>query len=106
MKKQQQLEKMTMSIPLAPEEVDEAEMSVKNLNFGPLIAQGSSAAVYSASWKTNDEREDLEPESYPLGVKMMFNFYCESNSTAIIRAMCKEIVPARNISSLVAAQAE
>ena len=32
-------------------------------------------------------------EDYPLAVKMMFNYDVESNSTAILRSMYRELVP-------------
>jgi len=98
-KKQRQIASRVLAYSEA--ETPSEPVSVQDLEFGPLIAQGSSAAVYSARWKNTAEAIGGEEDgSYPLGVKMMFNFYCESNSGMILRAMCKEIVPARNIEHL------
>lgn len=47
--------------------------------------------------KTGAESEDLiSMEKYPLAVKMMFNYEAESNAPAILRAMYKEMLPARS----------
>jgi len=103
-KKQNQIDQLAKASISPPPEIVENEdhLSVDNLKFGTLIAKGCSAAVYSAKWNTEatDASSDTEANLYPLGVKMMFNFYCESNSAAIVRAMCKEVVPARNVPEL------
>lgn len=36
-------------------------------------------------------------QEYPLAVKMMFNYEAESNAPAILRAMYKELLPARRL---------
>lgn len=45
--------------------------------------------------KEEEAAAGVEQEEFPLAVKMMFNYEAESNAPAILRAMCKEIVPAR-----------
>lgn len=42
-----------------------------------------------------DNGSDKDVKDYPLAVKMMFNYEAESNAPAILRAMCKELLPAR-----------
>ncbi|XP_053598735.1 serine/threonine-protein kinase Pink1, mitochondrial [Microplitis demolitor] len=79
--------------------------SLQDFVFGPAIAKGCSAVVYAARFRedapTNqvngpivkDDDDDLS--SFPLAIKMMFNYDAESNSMAILRAMYRETVPAR-----------
>lgn len=82
----------------------EGPISVKDLKFGNLIKQGCNAAVYSAEWANqvavnmNTNVTDNVNRKKPLAVKMLFNYDVESNASLILRAMVREIVPARNIS--------
>lgn len=69
--------------------------SVDDLTFGPILNKGCSAAVYAAKW--NDVSVDEKDVDWPLAVKMLFNYDIESNAFAILKAMVKEIVPARRI---------
>lgn len=39
---------------------------------------------------------EADIQRYPLAVKMMFNYDIQSNAMAILRAMYKETIPARN----------
>lgn len=43
--------------------------------------------------------EEGDDSSYPLAVKMMFNYDAESNAMSILRAMHRETVPAMSYSS-------
>lgn len=47
--------------------------------------------------KTEEETEGVETQEFPLAIKMMFNYEAESNAPAILRAMCKETLPARSV---------
>lgn len=42
-------------------------------------------------------KQESSFKSYPLAIKMMFNYDAESNSMSILRAMSRETVPARYI---------
>ncbi|KAK6639893.1 Serine/threonine-protein kinase Pink1, mitochondrial [Polyplax serrata] len=66
--------------------------SLEDLELGQPIAKGCNAVVYSAKLRKS---ADVQNEDYPLAVKMMFNYDVESNSTAILKAMYRETVPAR-----------
>lgn len=81
-------------------------VSLRDFAIGPIIAKGCSAAVYAARFvdATQDENNDLanvdgetkeEVTAFPLAIKMMFNYDAESNASAILRAMYREMVPAR-----------
>jgi len=72
-----------------------------------VIAKGCSAVVHAAKLTLEGFRkmggeEEGSPDAgdtdrdaaYPLAVKMMFNYEAESNATAIINAMHREITPA------------
>lgn len=81
---------------------DEEQLSVKNFVIGPAIAKGSSAVVYAAKFNVDSKAElvvDSEASgnlsTFPFALKMMFNYYAESNAAAIVKAMYREIVPAR-----------
>lgn len=84
----------------------EEPAGLKDFVIGPPIAKGCSAVVYAARIKETDERSnsgdeltidrnDREISSFPLAIKMMFNYDAESNATSILRAMYRETVPAR-----------
>ena len=51
--------------------------------FSPL-AQGYSAVVIAARAKNSEEKEG---DTFPLAIKMMFNYHAESNALTILRAM-------------------
>lgn len=73
------------------------------MSLGKAIAKGANAVVYSASLKVGDgesmskekNTENPQNEDHPLAVKMMFNYDIQSNAMAILRAMYRETVPAR-----------
>lgn len=92
----------TTDISSSPLPEAEVELSVQNLTFGPLLSKGSSAAVFAGKWNEPEgsETESEGQKSYPLAIKMMFNYDFESNSSAIFRAMCKEIVPCKELPNL------
>ncbi|XP_012288475.1 serine/threonine-protein kinase PINK1, mitochondrial [Orussus abietinus] len=79
--------------------------TLKDFVIGPIIAKGCSAVVYAARLKdSNQYSENQEVTlddktsglfSFPLAIKMMFNYDVESNAFAILRAMYRETVPAR-----------
>lgn len=44
-----------------------------------------------------EEAAGGEQHEFPLAIKMMFNYEAESNAPTILRAMCKEILPAQSV---------
>lgn len=42
-------------------------------------------------------KQESSVKSYPLAIKMMFNYDAESNAMSILRAMSRETVPSRCI---------
>ncbi|XP_059093960.1 serine/threonine-protein kinase Pink1, mitochondrial-like [Tigriopus californicus] len=98
---------------------------LKDFQIGPIVAKGCNAVVLAARWarhKVADLNEAMQTlgqvppaveiavpgpaqsdsivpheEEYPLAIKMMFNYEAESNAMAIISAMNRETVPARNV---------
>lgn len=42
-------------------------------------------------------KQESSTKSYPLAIKMMFNYDAESNAMSILRAMSRETVPSRDI---------
>ncbi|KAJ8668126.1 hypothetical protein QAD02_009789 [Eretmocerus hayati] len=80
---------------------DYEQLTLKNFAIGPPIAKGCSAVVYAARQnEEQDERDELlidrnsDLSSFPLALKMMFNYDAESNAMAILKAMFRETVPA------------
>ncbi|XP_046397282.1 serine/threonine-protein kinase Pink1, mitochondrial [Ischnura elegans] len=90
------------------------DIGLKDLTLGPSIAKGCSAVVYAARWKEDsggtptshqETANDLQNgpsinlsdplSTFPLAVKMMFNYDAESNALSILRAMHRETVPAQ-----------
>lgn len=74
-------------------------------NIGRFIhSSGGSPSSFSLeiSQKSNKakmevaEKPEFDTKEYPLAVKMMFNYYIQSNAMSIIRAMSKETIPSRN----------
>lgn len=43
------------------------------------------------------EAAGTQHDEFPLAIKMMFNYEAESNAPAILKAMYKEILPARSV---------
>ncbi|XP_075211736.1 PTEN-induced putative kinase 1 [Lycorma delicatula] len=95
-----------MQVKTAAAEYDDfisEEVSVNDFEVGPAIAKGSNAVVYAARKKlykddTNNTmtvKTDEPVSSFPLAVKMMFNYDAESNATSILRAMYRETIPAK-----------
>ncbi|KAJ1524531.1 hypothetical protein ONE63_011023 [Megalurothrips usitatus] len=77
--------------------------SLEKFEFGKAIAKGCNGVVYTAQLKS-DSSEGAENHaeregSFPLAVKMMFNYDAESNAMSILRAMHRETVPAMSYSS-------
>ena len=59
------------------------QWSLQDFQLGQPLAQGCSAVVISARAKNTEEKED----TFPLAIKMMFNYHAESNALTILRAM-------------------
>ncbi|XP_011633507.2 serine/threonine-protein kinase PINK1, mitochondrial [Pogonomyrmex barbatus] len=83
---------------------NENDITLQNFVIGPIIAKGCSAAVYAARFvntvqdkdnSINIDNETKDMNIFPLAIKMMFNYDVESNAAAILKAMYREIVPAR-----------
>ena len=69
--------------------------SLADFELGPAIAKGCTAVVYSARLRS---KENLgQAVTFPLAIKMMFNYHAESNAFTILRAMHRETVPARSM---------
>lgn len=64
------------------------DLSLKDIEFGPFIAKGCNAVVYSAKLK-----DESSLASNWLAVKMLFNFEAESNAIDVWKALNKECVP-------------
>lgn len=75
------------------------KISLKDLELKHPIAKGSNAVVYAAKLKDESNQQKTEEkvniESYPLALKMMFNYDIQSSSMAILKAMYRETIPAR-----------
>ncbi|XP_066582032.1 serine/threonine-protein kinase Pink1, mitochondrial [Prorops nasuta] len=84
--------------------VNEVPNKLNSFVIGPPISKGSSAVVYAARPRDKDdndnsnqikiEKQNTNLANFPFALKMMFNYDAESNSTAILRSMFKETVPA------------
>ncbi|KAK3870312.1 hypothetical protein Pcinc_024466 [Petrolisthes cinctipes] len=57
--------------------------------------RGAIARTSVSVTHNTDNGSDCGVKDYPLAMKMMFNYEAESNAPAILRAMCKELLPAR-----------
>ncbi|XP_046744147.1 serine/threonine-protein kinase Pink1, mitochondrial isoform X2 [Diprion similis] len=84
--------------------IEDKPVDLKDFVIGPAIAKGCSAVVYATRPIDPEEKQDSQItvdtinkdlSSFPLAIKMMFNYDAESNATAILRAMYRETVPAR-----------
>lgn len=84
--------------------IDDNAVTLQDFVIGSIIAKGCSAAVYSARFADTTRNENgqinmdtkaKDTNAFPLAIKMMFNYDAESNAAAILRAMYREIVPAR-----------
>ncbi|XP_068202364.1 serine/threonine-protein kinase Pink1, mitochondrial [Palaemon carinicauda] len=64
-----------------------------------MVEDESEESSEATDQEYNDDadRDQTDMEKYPLAVKMMFNYEAESNAPAILRAMYKELLPARNL---------
>lgn len=94
------------------ERFENEPISLNDLSFGKPIAKGSNAVVYAAKLKstcTNEsetENKQIVTENddditkFPLALKMMFNYDIQSSSTAILKAMYRETVPAREYNNV------
>ncbi|XP_017881415.1 serine/threonine-protein kinase PINK1, mitochondrial [Ceratina calcarata] len=82
---------------------EERAITLNDLVIGPAIAKGCSAVVYAAKFndsvdsesRVNIDDEPTDVTTFPLALKMMFNYDAESNALSILRAMYRETVPAR-----------
>ncbi|KAJ9594877.1 hypothetical protein L9F63_013838 [Diploptera punctata] len=84
---------------------DEESVGLNALVLGPVIAKGCSAVVYAARKKEEVEKNVAQQNitvdttgelcSFPMAIKMMFNYDAESNAMSILRAMYRETVPAQ-----------
>ena len=69
------------------------QWSLQDFQLGRPLAQGCSAVVISARAKNSDEKD----QTFPLAIKMMFNYHAESNALTILRSMQRETVPAQTV---------
>ena len=91
---------------------EERSWTIQDFELGGPIGQGCNAVVYSARLRREEVVEEdksalntkeevvgtTSDTSFPLAIKMMFNYHAESNAFAILRAMRREVVPARAVS--------
>ena len=91
---------------------EERSWTIQDFELGGPIGQGCNAVVYSARLRREEVVEEdksalntkeevvgtASDTSFPLAIKMMFNYHAESNAFAILRAMRREVVPARAVS--------
>lgn len=90
-------------VELVAEEQEEADISPRESRSQGAVARTPATPPspreghHEEDVKTKEEEAaaGVEQEEFPLAIKMMFNYEAESNAPAILRAMCKEIVPAR-----------
>lgn len=62
------------------------------------IPQGAVGKTSFQHQEKDFNADDMSSqEKYPLAIKMMFNYEAESNAPAILRAMYKEMLPARSL---------
>lgn len=88
-------------VEVVPDEQDEeAQRLEKDESQGAVARTPTTPSVPSE----DDDDEGMEMEAvrsqqqeFPLAIKMMFNYEAESNAPAILRAMYKEILPARRV---------
>ena len=66
-----------------PSDLANHQWSLQDFQLGQPLAQGCSAVVISARAKNSEEKE----ETFPLAIKMMFNYHAESNALTILKAM-------------------
>ncbi|KAK7073377.1 Protein tyrosine kinase [Halocaridina rubra] len=69
----------------------------KRLHSMDLIEHFEEETPVEWEQSGNETGDKTSMEKYPLAVKMMFNYEAESNAPAILRAMYKEMLPARNL---------
>lgn len=98
-------DKIEIKITSAPSEEEETEASVNNISKLKQVFNNNSRNFkfsYQLSFLFQDKTElnfdptDSSIEKYPLALKMMFNYDIQSNAMAILKAMFKETLPARN----------
>lgn len=58
--------------------------------------QSDASSIVGSSEQFRMNSPDKEMDSYPLALKMMFNYDIQSNAMAILKAMHKETIPAIN----------
>lgn len=67
-----------------------------NSNLSRADASSERNTNESSSTMNFDDENSSDIETYPLALKMMFNYDIQSNAMAILRAMYKETIPAIN----------
>ena len=77
-----------MAEDVARPDLTDHQWSLQDFTLGQPLAQGCSAVVISARAKNSEEKE----ETFPLAIKMMFNYHAESNALTILRAMQVDIL--------------
>lgn len=70
--------------------------SNSNLSHDDVNSQRNSNGNISSISANDDEQHHNDMETYPLALKMMFNYDIQSNAMAILHAMYKETIPAIN----------
>ena len=77
-----------MAKDVARPDLSNHQWSLQDFQLGKPLAQGCSAVVISARAKSSEEKE----QTFPLAIKMMFNYHAESNALTILRAMQVDLV--------------
>lgn len=83
------------ALAVADKEMEEYKESKDNRKMSKEISQFSDVGNGNQTLLTIKTGIEANLQSYPLALKMMFNYDIQSNALAILRAMYKETVPAR-----------
>lgn len=70
--------------------------SNSNLSQSDTASERSSNNISSTECFSDETNSDMDMNTYPLALKMMFNYDIQSNAMSILRAMYKETIPAIN----------
>ena len=91
---------ITSAAPITSEADQDHQKRVRFNDVAEMRSRLSSLSSLAGDFTEFKAREDVSTDStsilkYPLALKMMFNYYIQSNAISILRAMHKETIPAR-----------
>lgn len=70
--------------------------SNSNLSYDGSSSENENSSNISLNDDEHQQQQSSDMETYPLALKMMFNYDIQSNAMAILHAMYKETIPAIN----------